>query len=252
MFQFYAITFGSSFFNMVLGYVKFATAIGFMQNTKTSVFVAYIGIVITSTMEWIYSFIIVMNNMFIFVVARVTFAFEEDWKEFNKFFVKYYKINFALATLFLSGFLVSLIHLARICYVLKISVDMIGLRRTLCLFKNSPLVFVHSAMTNLAIFYNIIEIKLEEEKEDMAMWAVVSATISTKDGRRCHSLPCTGLAPAGAPRFVSLPNILDVSALNALVQEPAAQDVPPTHSQLHTGHSSEAEKSDQRMIAFIF
>ena len=69
MFQFYAITFGSSFFNMILGYVKFATAIGFMQNTSTRVFIAYIGIVITNTMEWIYSFIIVMNNLFIYMVA---------------------------------------------------------------------------------------------------------------------------------------------------------------------------------------
>ena len=92
MFQFYAITFGSSFFNMVLGYVKFANAIGFMQNTKTSVFVAYIGIVITSTMEWIYSFIIVMNNLFIYMVVDTIF-YGSDWLEFNKFFLKHYKIN---------------------------------------------------------------------------------------------------------------------------------------------------------------
>ena len=59
MFQFYAITFGSSFFNMILGYVKFANASGFMQNAQTRSFVAYIGIVITNTMEWIYAFIIV-------------------------------------------------------------------------------------------------------------------------------------------------------------------------------------------------
>ena len=102
MFQFYAITFGSSFFNMVLGYVKFATAIGFMQDTNIRVFIAYIGIVITNTMEWIYSFIIVMNNLFIYMVVDTIFS-GSDWLEFNKFFLKHYKINFSIATLVLPG-----------------------------------------------------------------------------------------------------------------------------------------------------
>ena len=101
MFQFFAITFGSSFFNMVLGYAKFATAIGFMQNASIRVFVAYIGIVITSTIEWIYFFIIVMNNLFIYMVYTIIAGSHR--LEFDKFFLKHYKLNFSFATLVLPG-----------------------------------------------------------------------------------------------------------------------------------------------------
>ena len=142
MFQFYAITFGSSFFNMILGYVKFANAIGFMQNAQTRVFVAYIGIVITSTMEWIYAFIIVMNNMFIYMLYR-GLAFDSYWVDFNKFFLKHYKMNFTFATLVLSGLLVSIIHVARLSFILKTCFDRIGFWRTLCLLRNSPLKDYH-------------------------------------------------------------------------------------------------------------
>ena len=250
MFQFYAITFGSSFFNMILGYVKFATAIGFMQNTSTRVFIAYIGIVITNTTEWIYSFIIVMNNLYIFYVVGAMFSHGPDWLEFNKFFLKHYKLNFAFATLVLPGLCVSIIHIARVCFILKTCTKRIGFWRTVCHFKNSPLVFLHSALTNLAIYEKFIAAEIEENEENIRMWTsatdVVVATTSNQKEQRSLSLPCNGIKPQQPIRFSSLPNIFDSSAAHTLWQGSASQDVAVTRSvashRLYIAHSSDVEK----------
>ena len=245
MFQFYAITFGSSFFNMILGYVKFANAIGFMQNAQTRVFVAYIGIVITSTMEWIYAFIIVMNNMFIYMLYR-GLAFDSYWVDFNKFFLKHYKMNFTFATLVLSGLLVSIIHIARLSFILKTCFDRIGFWRTLCLLRNSPLAFVHSALTNLAIFDKFIEAEIEETEENVAMQAPASkVTVTTvqKEKKRCVSLPCLRFAPQKPLRYLSLPNIYSSSSDHFWKPIDVKRPKPSiTNNQLHIAHSSEMEK----------
>ena len=223
MFQFYAITFGSSFFNMTLGYVKFATAIGFMQNRSIRVFVAYIGIVVTNTMEWIYSFIIVANNLFIYMVVKAISASESDWLEVNELFLKHYKINFTIATLVLPGMLFSIFHIVRLCFILKTCIDRIGFWQTLSHFKSSPLVFFHSALTNLAIYDKVIATgEMEDNAEDIGMRTVATeevgvttrmrTTTRTKSQKekRSLSLPCNGLAPQ-LVRFSSLPQIFHSS-----------------------------------------
>ena len=247
MFQFYAITFGSSFFNMILGYVKFAAAIGFMQNSRTRVFMAYVGVVIASTMEWIYTFIIVMNNFFLYMVAGILYH-DPYWLDFNKYFLKHYKINFTLATLVLPGLFVSVIHVARLSYILKTCFDRIGSWRTLCLLKNSPLVFVHSTLTNLAIFDNFIVAEMEEKEENVAMWTsaaeVIVPTIQ-KEKKRSLSLPCDRLVLEQPLRNSSLPLIFN-SSTRPLWKPVAPRDVPvarPTSSDhLHIAHRSELEK----------
>ena len=251
MFQFYAITFGSSFFNMTLGYVKFAAAIGFMQNTSIRVYIAYIGVVITNTMEWIYSFIIVMNNLFIYILAEAIFSDSSEWLEFNEFFLKHYKINFAIATLVLPGFFVSIIHVARLCFILKTCIDRIGFWRTLSHFKNSPLVFLHSALTNLAIYDKFIVAEMEETEENIAMWTSISVTQTSQKERRSLSLPCNGLE-AHPIRFSSLPQISDSSDLRPSWQDAFPPDVAVTHPlashHLYIAHSSELGKYLTDMI----
>ena len=252
IFQFYAITFGSSFFNMTLGYVKFATAIGFMQNRSIRVFIAYIGIVITNTMEWIYSFIIVMNNLFIYMVAKTISGSESDWLEFNEFVLKHYKVNFSIATLFLPGMFVSTILVARLCYILKTCIDRIGFWRTLSHFKNSTLVFLHSALTNLAIYDKVIAAaEMEENEENIAMRTVATDEVAMTRTRprqkekRSLSLPCNGLAPQRV-RFSSLPLIFHSSSLPPSWQAPSPRDVavacPMVSHHLYIAHSSELEK----------
>ena len=250
MFQFYAITFGSSFFNMILGYVKFAAAIGFMQNSRTRVFMAYVGVVIASTMEWIYTFIIVMNNFFLYMVAGILYH-DPYWPDFNKYFLKHYKINFAIATLVLPGFFVSIIHVARLCFILKTCINRIGFWRTLSHFKNSPLVFLHSALTNLAIYDKFIVAEMEETEENIAMWTSISVAQTSQKERRSLSLPCNGLE-AHPIRFSSLPQISDSSDLRPSWQDAFPPDVAVTHPlashHLYIAHSSELGKYLTDMI----
>ena len=244
MFQFYAITFGSSFFNMTLGYVKFAIAIGFMQNSSIRVFIAYIGIVVTNTMEWIYCFIVVANNLFIYTVVKTISGSESDWLEVNEFFLKHYKINFSIAALVLPSLLVSTIHVARLCFILKTCIDRIGFWRTLSHFKNSPLVFLHSALTNLAIYDKFIVAEMEENEEEIAMWTssteVVPVTTTSQKERRSLSLPCNGLIPPPI-RFSSLPQIFHSSPLPSS-QDLSRPDVSMTSHHLFIAHSSDWKK----------
>ena len=173
-----------------------------MQNRSIRVFVAYIGIVVTNTMEWIYEWIIVMNNLFVYMVVKAISGSESDWLELNEFFLKHYKINFSVATLLLPGLLVSIIHVARLCFILKTCIDQIGFWKTLYHFKSSPLVFVHSALTNLAIYDKCIaNAEMKEDEQDIGMCTVVTDGVTTRTSQKEKRSLC--------PATDSLPNRFD-------------------------------------------
>ena len=185
------------------------------------------------------------------VITTALSGLNSDWLEFNKFFLKHYKINFSFATLVLPGLCVSIIHVARLCFILKTCIDQIGFWRTLSHFKNSPLVFLHSALTNLAIYEKFIAAELEENEENIGMWTsatevVVLTTPKSQKERRSLSLPCSRLTPQPI-RFSSLPNIFHSPVVvDPIWQRRTSQDVavtcPTASHHLYIAHSSESEK----------
>ena len=157
--QFFAITFGSSLFNVIIGFRKLSKTWNLQFTTKQ--LVCFMCIFTTQYLELIYIIIVVLNNQYIYIIAT-TFYTGPDWEKFNLFFKHQYQLDFTVATLVLMPVVFTFIYIWRLIYCLTSCVRTVGTWKTILFLKRSPSAFWTSIITNLAIY----DLNLDKAEED--------------------------------------------------------------------------------------
>ena len=147
--QFFAITFGSSLFNVILGFAKLSKTLRLQFSTKQ--LLCFLCIITTQYLEWIYIIVLILNNQYIYLVCATLYT-GPDWDKFTTFFKHHYQLDFTVATLVLMPVSFIFIYIWRIIYCLISCVRKVGTWKTVLFLKHSPSAFWISILTNLAIY----------------------------------------------------------------------------------------------------
>ena len=119
VFQFFAVTLGSSVFNCINGILKFAYSIKLLKSGQRKQVLALILIIITSFFTFLHSMATVQNHIMNYLLARSTYLeLGDDWERFNFWFFYHYKVNFFNATILMTIILFCLKYILQTSMVL--------------------------------------------------------------------------------------------------------------------------------------
>ena len=148
-FKFFAVTFGSSFFSVTIGYLRFAVdgKIPLVKKYMSKQFLSCILIILVMLGTFFYLMNLITTNIVTNIVAKTFYGEQVD--RFYAYFSHHFKGGFNFWTLFFPSFVLFSFYIFQIIIIFSKSINKMGLANTMKLLANYPTLFFFSILTNL-------------------------------------------------------------------------------------------------------
>ena len=153
MFKFFIITFGSSFLNVTLGYLRFAVE----SNTRMSdrfvskMSLALLTLIVSSLATFIFFMILIQTNVVTNIIMK-TFC-GKNIQRCHEFFIYHFKTSLDFITLIYPPSFLFIYYVPTIIFICKRSIEQMGSCQALTLLKDNPTILFFSILTHLLFKY---------------------------------------------------------------------------------------------------
>jgi hypothetical protein len=156
-FKFFAVTFGSSFCSVTIGYLRFAVEWKnpLVDEYRSKKFVACVLIIMAMLAHFFYIMNLVTTNILTNIVAKNFYGDQLD--RFYVYFSHYFKGGFDFWTLFFPSFVLLSFYAFQIVFIFVKNIREMGMLNTMRLLVKYPTLFFFSILTNLMFFHDNAE-----------------------------------------------------------------------------------------------